>query len=894
MRDSKTNRCGCCEVSVPPTPEMIKNRPALSSIEYRVGTYATFRQAMIEAIASAPELRKWTARTSDDYGIAFLEMWAYLADILTFYQERIANESFLRTAIFPESVRCLAALLDYKPAPGLAAIADLAFTVEKGKEVKIPVGLKVQSVPGQGEKPQKFETLEEIFAESRLNSIKVYSKPNSDNPLVEGRDTITVTGDISHISPGDRLVIYKKIMHDPGEVSIALPSAHAGAEARHANGAPVGSYVVYKAGPGNHPEVPSPVIEIHVEDKKVKGLREVDWRQQLVFEPSIRKSFGSGDKVHKWVRKFQLFGYNAPSEYIASKFDSNGNITYNVFKATYNHMGSVEGVSESKATVDLDALYDDIKENVQLLIVYSKGLTYIVMPIKILGVVKTEAAVKGNFSDGGTAMPWMQSTVTRLLVETSAKLPDMDSRRAVIYELEGDELELWKKMYHESFDKSAVYIPISELELAFDQDVEHFIEPDRRLMLEDWKGTSIAVTAIDCGTADNHLKVSFKPDQTASFSLYGNTAILYGNVARASHGETVANEVLGDGDASKIFQQFSLKKPPVTYLPSLGKEPGSKSTLEIRVGGVLWREVRSLYGHGHDERIYTTMVDEKGVTRVQFGDGKTGARLPTGRKNVVATYRQGLGREGIVPENRLTKLMDRPLGLKGVTNPLGAEGGADSETLDKTRINAPNTVRTFDRIVSLRDFEDAAREDPRIAKSLATWVWDGEERVVFLTVAGDGGAEISDEVIGSITSDLDSQRDINRKMWVESFRPVPIDVEALIYVNDLYQDADVLAFAKIALEEFFAFENLSLGQSVHLSDVMSVLQRAEGVFAVDVNGLQYHDLLDRSIHGVADDPVLMHLPIYSAHVVSTNPVEVRPAELAKLESLKLNAGRLRS
>lgn len=893
MRDSKMNRCGCCEVPVPPTPEMIKNRPALSSIEYRVGTYATFRQAMIEAIASAAELRKWTARTSDDYSIAFLEMWAYLADILTFYQERIANEAFLRTAIFPESVRRLAALLDYKPAPGLAAIADLAFTVEKGKEVKIPVGLKVQSVPGQGEKPQKFETLEEIFAESRLNSIKVYSKPNSDNPLVEGRDTITVTGDISHISPGDRLVIYKKIMHDSGEVSIALPSAHAGAEVRHANVAPVDSYVFFKAGPGNHPEVPSPVKEIHVEDKKVKGLRKVDWRQQLVFEPSIRKSFGSGDKVHKWVRKFQLFGYNAPSEYIASKLDSSGNITYNVFKATYNYMESVKS-ENGTATLDLDALYDDIKENVQLLIVYSKGLTFIVMPIKILGVVKTEAAVRDTVSDSATAMPWMQSTVTRLVVKTSQKLPTLDSRCAVLYELEGDELTLWKRMYQEKFDESAVYIPLSELELAFDQDVKHFIEPDRRLMLEDWKGTAIAVNAIGCETVDNHLKVSFKPKLPESFSLNKNTAVLYGNVARTSHGETVADEVLGDGEASAIFQQFSLKKPPVTYLPSLGKEPGPKSTLEIRVGGVLWKEVRSLYGHGHNERIYTTMVDEEGVTKVQFGDGITGARLPTGRKNVVATYRQGLGRAGLVPKNRLTKLMDRPLGLKGVTNPAASEGGADSETLDKTRINAPNTVRTFDRIVSLRDFEDAAREDPRIAKSLATWVWDGEEQVVFLTVAGDGGVEISDEVIGSLTSDLDSQRDINRKMWVKSFRPVPIDVEALIYVNDLYQDVDVIAFAKIALEEFFAFENLCLGQSVHLSDVMSVLQRAEGVSAVDVNGLQYHDLLDRSIHGVADDPVLMHLPIYSAHVVSTNPVEVRPAELAKLESLKLNAGRLGS
>ena len=66
-------------------------------------------------------MRDWTARGSDDYGIALLEMWAYLADILTFYQERIANEAFLRTALLRASVLRLAALLDYRPAPGVAA-----------------------------------------------------------------------------------------------------------------------------------------------------------------------------------------------------------------------------------------------------------------------------------------------------------------------------------------------------------------------------------------------------------------------------------------------------------------------------------------------------------------------------------------------------------------------------------------------------------------------------------------------------------------------------------------------------------------------------------------------------------------------------------------------------
>src|ERR687885_1345801 len=131
----KLDPCNCCQVPVPPTPEEITNRPGLPAIRYRVGTYSSFRQAMIEKSESAQieadgrifyPLRGWTTRARDDYGIALLEMWSYLADILTFYQERIANEAFLRTALMPESVRRLAALINYEPAPGVAATAYLA------------------------------------------------------------------------------------------------------------------------------------------------------------------------------------------------------------------------------------------------------------------------------------------------------------------------------------------------------------------------------------------------------------------------------------------------------------------------------------------------------------------------------------------------------------------------------------------------------------------------------------------------------------------------------------------------------------------------------------------------------------------------------------------------
>jgi hypothetical protein len=107
-----TDICGCCEPAAPLTPLAVENRPGLSAIAYRIGTYASFRQAMLTEIARTPELARLTTRQSDDYSITLLELWAVVCDVLTFYQERYANEAFLRTASLRESVGRLARLVD--------------------------------------------------------------------------------------------------------------------------------------------------------------------------------------------------------------------------------------------------------------------------------------------------------------------------------------------------------------------------------------------------------------------------------------------------------------------------------------------------------------------------------------------------------------------------------------------------------------------------------------------------------------------------------------------------------------------------------------------------------------------------------------------------------------
>jgi hypothetical protein len=211
-------------------------------------------------------------------------------------------------------------------------------------------------------------------------------------------------------------------------------------------------------------------------------------------------------------------------------------------------------------------------------------------------------------------------------------------------------------------------------------------------------------------------------------------------------------------------------------------------------------------------------------------------------------------------------LLDRPVGLRSVTNPFEARGGAEPESLDEARINAPNTVRTFGRIVSLRDFEDAAREFAGVAKARAVLEWDGLEQVVRLTVAGDEGAAIIGETKKNLLEDLNSRRDANRKLAVETYQEVFIQVMAVVYVDPDFINENVRAAARTALLNYFAFENLDLGQPIHLSNVYQVLQDVGGVVALDIDLLQFKDQSKnpsvQASHGATEDAVQPHLRIF--------------------------------
>ncbi|MEB3358835.1 MAG: putative baseplate assembly protein [Synechococcales bacterium] len=80
-------------------------------IDYLAKDYASFRRLMLDRLAVT--LPQWRERNPSDIGVMLVELMAYAADHLSYFQDAIATEAYLNTARRRVSVRRHVRLLDY-------------------------------------------------------------------------------------------------------------------------------------------------------------------------------------------------------------------------------------------------------------------------------------------------------------------------------------------------------------------------------------------------------------------------------------------------------------------------------------------------------------------------------------------------------------------------------------------------------------------------------------------------------------------------------------------------------------------------------------------------------------------------------------------------------------
>jgi hypothetical protein len=844
-REGRLTACGCCEGIAALTPAELFNRSGLSALAYRIGTHARFKFSMLAEISTRAALRELTTRQDDDQAIAAFDAWAVVLDVLTFYQERIANEGFLRTAVERRSLLELARLIGYELRPGVAAGTHLAFTLDGSegspRQVVIAAGTRAQSVPGQDELPQTFETSDEIVARPQWNALlpRAYRNQTTIPPdrvvALEGIEAdLRVGSRILAVSAGDTQAFKVSAVEadaskdvttvtlapvDPAQPdlfpSVLIPPAAVvppvtGKEPlTQAN---LGTYVLAR------PTWPG--------DELLAQLERLGWSIDAVEEHLAGiESFGESSdlELHALRAKVAFFGHNAPLYSSIPEDWRTG--TSPPYPATWEGR-SIRRTSQgdlydpSGRVVFLDRPVPEILLDSWLLLE---------SPTDEPRAYEVESTVEATRADYG-----MSAKATRLTLKSSTDLGDYGVRETTGYAV-SERLDLAPLEIIDDVEGTELELAGFQLRLLPGSQV---IVSGERTDLPDVTASEVMTLAnVTHSMTFGHTTLTFARE--LAYRYKRATVTLSANVAAATHGET-RREVLGSGDASIPFQRFVLRQKPLTYV-SAPVPSGGESTLALRVGGILWHESPDLYRLAPDERGYALRLDDEGYTRAIFGDGIHGARLPTGIENVTGIYRIGIGVGGLLGPLRITLLPSPPLGVRSVTNPVATSGAEDPETRDQARENAPITVRTMERIVSLRDFEDFAATFSGIGKARADRIWDGARRLIFVTVSDAIGEEVEEEaeLLVNLEEAMNRARDPFQPMAIGSYQRVLFTLEARLKIHPDYESEVVEAAVEKTLRASFSFTARRFGQSVHRSEVVALIQGVEGVEAVDLEALDF-------------------------------------------------------
>jgi len=399
------------------------------------------------------------------------------------------------------------------------------------------------------------------------------------------------------------------------------------------------------------------------------------------------------------------------------------------------------------------------------------------------------------------------------------------------------------------------------------------------------------ITRVTSGSDTIHTTLTLANNLAYAYDS-ANVAI-YGNVTEATHGQTIG-EVLGDGDATQVFQTFALRQSPLTYV-SAPTVDGAQSTLVVRVNDIQWHEAGDLAELGPRDRGYFTRADNAATTSVIFGSGERGARLPTGSANVKATYRYGIGKPGNVKAGQISQLASHPLGLQRVLNPLRASGGADTDGRDQARRNTPMAVMALDRLVSIKDYADFARTYAGIGKAISAKLSDGRRQMVHVTVAGEADISIdqNSDLYRNLVTSLEQFGDPHLPIQVCVRKVKLLVISARLQLLPDYDWESVEPRVRAALLDAFSFDARQLGQTAFQSEAVGVMQRVKGVAYVD---LQIFDSVAEDItveqlallaSTLAPNPFVLaqmaHPNAGADALASTDPcVRVLPAELVFL------------
>lgn len=274
--------------------------------------------------------------------------------------------------------------------------------------------------------------------------------------------------------------------------------------------------------------------------------------------------------------------------------------------------------------------------------------------------------------------------------------------------------------------------------------------------------------------------------------------------------------------------------------------------VEVQNGGVWeqWeRRTTLLYSLSNDPH-YVVRIDEDDRAEVVFGDGTYG-RIPPAGNQIRARYRTGGGAIGNVAPGTVTVATSIDA---TVTNPVGASGGADRETIEHARRNAPGVFRSQQRAVTADDFARLAESYQGVARAVAvapTWShtvppaqtsasqatpglvsWNYVDLIVVAT----GNLNLTDQLRANLLQYFETRRMVTTIVSVREPVFVSVDATVVVGVEPTFYAGDVQVRVREAIEALFALGNVDFGMPFHLSKLFEAAEGVDGVAFAEISG----------------------------------------------------------
>ena len=304
----------------------------------------------------------------------------------------------------------------------------------------------------------------------------------------------------------------------------------------------------------------------------------------------------------------------------------------------------------------------------------------------------------------------------------------------------------------------------------------------------------------------------------------------------ATQGFTIEDEIVTGQATGQPNQVYPLENTSVI-----------EDSVSVTIDGVVYEKTQYLIDAPGTTPAFTTVTDADGLTYVQFGDN-IGGRIPPLNKTIYATYRVGGGTEGNVSAGSLTEILTGFSSGITVTNQSAAAGGEDPESTDSIKVNAPLSLKSLNRAVSLSDYASLTLQVSGIAKANATSEAYSSV-IVYFAPFGDRGVE-SDNVTPTtifsalrtnVANYLQGKAPANTSVTIAPPSYVAVDIKLAVTVLPQYRQSSIQAAVTSAINEILAFDNVLFSDRISLQYLMRTIASVPGVDFTEVQLLRRND-----------------------------------------------------